>query len=66
MYNCLNHINTTMEYINLALYEFNHDATMKCYPGFSHNELSDVLLNSKQLVTDYILNMHTWINYKQG
>lgn len=66
MSHCLSHINLTLHYINLALYHFNHEPTLKCYPGFSHNEMSDILLHARKLLFDYHENEHIWLNYKHG
>ena len=61
---CHVHLNQTLHHVLSAMYAFNADGPLNCYPGFSHHEMSDVLLNARHLLNSYIDAHNTWQNYK--
>ena len=63
---CASHLNLTLQHVNIALYELNRDPRMKCYPGFSRNELSDILLRARRLLGEHDENQNAWLEYKRG
>lgn len=58
-------LNATLHHVTYALREFNSN-TMRCYPTFSHSELSDVLLHARDLLDKYVDMERTWVQYKTG
>jgi hypothetical protein len=61
---CHNYLNQTLHHVLVAMHSFNANGQLNCYPGFFHNEMSDVLLNARHLLNSYIDRHNTWINYK--
>lgn len=58
-------LNQTLHHVTLAMYEFNRHPNKHCYPGFSHNDLSDVLLKARSLLHSYTEHRIAWCEYKQ-
>ena len=62
---CMMQLNHTMHYVTYALRAFNTNS-MRCYPTFSHSEMSDVLLHARYLLNNYLDMERTWVQYKKG
>jgi len=63
---CSSQLNLTMIHVTKALYELNHKGNLGCYPTFSHEQLSDMLIHTRDLIFKIIELHHTWVGYKTG
>lgn len=61
---CVAQLNASLFHMKRALFDLNSKGNVKCYPGFRHDELSDSIIKSMQLLETQLSLHNTWTEYK--